>query len=67
MKFQQRQSVYTNLRQYCHMAKADATVEVTEWSNGEGWDIAIDNKIISLTYGELGAINVLTKVKHPQE
>jgi len=67
MKFQQRQSVYTNLRQYCHMAKADAIVMVTEWSNGEGWDIAFDNKIISLTYGELQAIELLTKVKQPQE
>jgi hypothetical protein len=67
MKFQQRQSVYTNLKQYCHMAKPDAIVEVCEWINGEGWDISFDNKIISLTYGELEAINVLTKVKHPEE
>jgi len=67
MKFQQRQSVYTNLKQYCHMAKPDAIVEVTEWSNGEGWDIAFDNKIISLTLGELQAIEVLTKVAHPED
>jgi hypothetical protein len=49
------------------MAKPDAIVEVCEWINGEGWDISFDNKIISLTYGELEAINVLTKVKHPEE
>jgi hypothetical protein len=67
VKFQQRSSVYTNLRQYCHLAKSDAVVEVCEWSNGEGWDIAFDNKIISLTYGELEAINVLTKIKYPKE
>jgi len=67
VKFQQRSSIYTNLNQYCHMAKADAIVEVCEWSNGEGWDIAFDNKIISLTMGELQAIEVLTKVAHPKD
>lgn len=66
MKFQQRQSVYTNLNQYCHMAKPDATVEVCEWINGEGWDISFDDRIISLTMGELQAIEVLTKIAQPK-
>ena len=33
---------------------------VTEWSNGEGWDIAIGNRLFSLHSGELQAINYLT-------
>lgn len=33
---------------------------VTEWSNGEGWDIAIGNRLFSLHSGELVAINYLT-------
>ena len=33
---------------------------VTEWSNGEGWDIAIGDRLFSLHSGELQAINYLT-------
>lgn len=33
---------------------------VTEWTNGEGWDIAINDKVISLHSGVLTAINYLT-------
>ena len=33
---------------------------VTEWSNGEGWDITIGNRLFSLHSGELQAINYLT-------
>jgi hypothetical protein len=67
MNFETRQSVYTNLRDYCHMAKPDVNIEVCGWINGEGWDISIDERIVSLTYGELDAINVLTKIKHPEK
>jgi len=66
MNFDKQASVYTNLRQYCHLAKADDIVEVCEWSNGEGWDIAFGDKHIALTMGELQAIEVLTKVAHPK-
>jgi hypothetical protein len=67
MKFQQRSSVYTNLRQYCYHAKPDDIVEVAEWLNGEGWDISFGNRIISITMGELQAINVLCNVAHPKD
>lgn len=67
MNFETRQSVYTNLRDYCHLSKPDVTIEVCGWINGEGWDISIGERTISLTYGELEAITVLTKIKHPQE
>ena len=33
---------------------------VTEWSNGEGWDITIGARLFSLHSGELVAINYLT-------
>ena len=33
---------------------------VTEWSNGEGWDITIGDRLFSLHSGELVAINYLT-------
>lgn len=66
MKFDTRKTVYTELKNYCHLAKPDDTVEVCEWSNGEGFDISFSDRTLSLTYGELQAIEVLTKVKHPK-
>lgn len=56
-----RKSVNDNLRKYDHLAKKDGFIEVTEWTDGEGWDITINDKVIPLTRGELDAIDYLTK------
>lgn len=55
-----RKSVYEDLNKFDYLAKEHSFIEVTEWSNGEGWDINIDDKIFQLTTGELKAINYLT-------
>ena len=62
-----RKSISDDLSKYDYLKNTDenAFIEVTEWSNGEGYDINIetknDNKLISLTNGELEAINYLIK------
>ena len=62
MEITQRKSVTDSLKKYCVYAKDDDYIEITEWTNGEGWDINIsDEKRISLTFGELEAINYLVK------
>ena len=62
MEITQRKSVNDSLKKYCVYAKDDDFIEITEWTNGEGWDINIsDEKRISLTFGELEAINYLVK------
>lgn len=60
MEYTNRKSVNCDLNKFCYMAKKNSFIEVTEWTNEEGWDITIDNKIFSLTAGELDAINYLT-------
>lgn len=60
LNFANRKSAMDLLKNYDHLAKADDFIEVTEWENGEGWDIAFKDKVIQLTYGELDAINFLT-------
>lgn len=67
MNFAQRRTVYTDLNNYCHMAKPHEIVEVTDWVNGEGWDISIGNRNFQLTMGELQAIQVLCAIAHPKE
>lgn len=56
----QRKSINDNLRKYDHLAKENSFIEITEWSNGEGWDITIDDHMMSLTWGQLDAIHYLT-------
>lgn len=61
MKIGSRKSINDDLQKYDHLKNESSFIEITEWTNGEGWDIAINEKMINLTYGELEAINYLTK------
>ena len=48
MEHYNRKSVTDSLKKYDCLAKDSDFIEVTEWYNGEGWDISInDNKLIS--------------------
>lgn len=62
MEFASRTSVHDDLKKYDYISKDNGYIEVTEWTNGEGIDVTIESgstKLISLTYGELDAINHL--------
>lgn len=63
MKTYIRTSKMEYLKKYCYHAKEDSFIEVTEWENGEGIDVAFDDKIIQLSWGQLEAINVLAHYK----
>lgn len=56
-----RKSINASLNDFCYLNKPDSFIEVTEWSNGDGFDITINDKITSFTRGELGAIKSLVK------
>ena len=55
-------SVSDNLNKYSYVAKENDYIIVTEWANGEGWDIDLNGKPIQLHDTELEAINYLTQV-----
>ena len=62
-----RRSIFSKLPPYCHHSGDQDYMEVTEWSNGEGYDIII-NRIsggdkFSLSYGELDLLQVLLNWK----
>lgn len=61
MEFYERKAVSDKLKKYDHLAKDLDFIGVTEWANGEGWDIYLNDKLIPLTYGQLEAINYLVK------
>ena len=62
-----RRAVFSELKKYCHHSGSNDYMEVTEWSNGEGWDININRKSgsenFSLTYGEWELMQVLINWK----
>lgn len=65
MEIKERKSVSDILSKYDHLVNKDSNkdyIEITEWYNGEGYDITLGDKMFSLTYGELNAINYLIKV-----
>jgi hypothetical protein len=64
MEILERKSISDKLRKYDHLAKEDDFIEITEWGNGEGWDITLNEQVISLTWGQLDAIDYL--IKHLQ-
>lgn len=62
MEINKRKSIHDNLSKYDYLVKEDSEfIEVTEWTNEEGIDICINEKQFSLSYGQLDAINYLTK------
>ena len=62
MECKKRKSVFADLNTFDYLAKENNFIQVTEWTNGEGWDISInDDTIFSLTCGQLEAINYLSK------
>jgi hypothetical protein len=62
-----RRSVFSELKPYCHHSGENDCMEVTQWGNGEGFDITIDRKHtmekFSLTYGEWELLQVLINWK----
>lgn len=65
MEIKNRKTVFDDLRKYCYLAKEHDSIEVTEWTNEGGYDISVSSssaiRQISLTRGELEAINYLVK------
>lgn len=62
-----RKSVFESLKDYCYLSKDNDFMEVTEWNNGEGFDVCIDSnrnlKNFSLTFGEFQLLQVLVNIQ----
>jgi hypothetical protein len=64
MKVYKRDARLAELKPYCYHAKELEYMEVTDWHNGEGFDVTInDEKRISLTHGEWACLQVLVNYK----
>ena len=65
-----RRAVFAKLKPYCLYSGEHDYMEVTEWSNGEGYDVVIDRKRgsekFSLTHGEWELLQVLMNYKESE-
>lgn len=64
MEHYTRKSIFDNLNTYDYLCNdPNAFIEITQWANGDGYDINISSNhkqlYISLTDGEIEAINHL--------
>ena len=59
-KIERLRSITTKMKMFDYIAKESDYITVTEWSNGEGWDVCINDNVIQISRGELEAINFLT-------
>ncbi len=66
MERYKKTTIFDELSKWCTFTKTEHDfIEITEWKNGEGFDICIsseENKNFCLTHGELDAIIALTKM-----
>ena len=63
MEIKHRKSVSESLNKYCHLSKDYDIMEITEWTNGEGFDLYISSgpcdEYMSLTFGEFDLLKKL--------
>ena len=60
MNIKERKSVSAPLNAFDYGAAESSFIEVTEWANGEGYDVTIDDRHYALSSEELAAINYMT-------
>ena len=63
MKEYQRKAKMAELTKYCHLAKEHDYIEVCEWSNGEGFDVSINERYFHLSWGEFEALQACVTYK----
>lgn len=62
MKIEKVSQITDSLKKYTYSGKESDYITLTKWANGEGYDIDINGKLITLSDSELDAINYLVLV-----
>ena len=58
-----RKARFAELKPYDPFADKDDFMEVCEWHNGEGFDVTINNRVFSFTWGQWECLQVLVNFK----
>ena len=60
-----KKTIFSELKDYCYFASEHDYIEISEWKNGDGFDIEICGnqiQVFRLTYGEFTLIKKLIKI-----
>jgi hypothetical protein len=58
-------NILVHLKEHCHLSEADDYLSVTEWPNGEGYDVSISRKTNEQRFNvTCGEFNLLKQVIH---
>jgi len=64
-KYSERKTVFSYIGEACVLSSPDDYMEITEWTNKDGFDIDINskggNQKISITYGEFRLLKFMVK------
>lgn len=63
-KVASRKSIFSGIGEYCYLSKEHDYIEITEWTNGDGFDIDITSEgqqKISITWGQFKLLKKLVK------
>jgi hypothetical protein len=63
METYQRQARFTELRPYDHTAGEGDFMEVSEWHNSEGFDVTMNDRVMSFTWGQWECLQALVAYK----
>ena len=58
-----RKAKFAELKPYDPFADIGDFMEVCEWHNGEGFDVTINNRVVSFTLGQWECLQVLVNYK----
>ena len=64
MKKYTRKAVFSELKKYDALAEEHDSIEVTEWKNGDGFDVEINGKLpitFGMTWGSFQGLKKLVK------
>lgn len=63
-KVASRKSVFSEIGEYCYLSKEHDYIEITEWTNGDGFDVdlsSLGEQRIAITYGQFKLLKHLVK------
>lgn len=65
-KVYKRKAIFEELSNYCPLSNKNDFMEITEWGNGEGFDVVISShwreRQVSLTWGEFELMTKLLSI-----
>ncbi len=65
-KVYKRKAIFEELSKHCPLSNKNDFMEITEWSNGEGFDVVISSqwreRELSLTWGEFELMTKLLSI-----